>query len=299
MCEEQTQEGFELRINCFRQFDHSFNRAKYFPALAECLGATDLPTDWNFSGRDGLTIKVDPPAKEEEKRHILEGYQHFLNCYLVRDCIESFAISLDSLCHVSLLPGKRIQSGQTLLSCLSEEERDFLKKFKNAGLTSKEGKVQLLRERFGIQLSPDSLKTITSLKDIRNCFAHGNGFVRKEDGQPDGKKKRRFRWTTLHLFVEGDSGCRHTVPLLGQPPLPEDGTLCGQFVEHQKSFDIGAQLSFSRLELFEIAFSLQRIGKELIKLTAEKITPQKQSVCMAPRIVANLSSTLDSPLPSV
>lgn len=255
----------ELPINkCFTTYDQSFNRVKYFSAITDNLTKDLFPDEWVINNPFGINYAMkDVP--DNKKNELLQGYKHFMQCYLVRDCIESFAICLDKLFLVLLINGKRIKSDQTLLEALSDEEREKHKLFEKAGLSSQNGKVQQLKNLFALPLSKEHNQLVTSLKDIRNCFAHGNGFVRDIDGKPDGKTKRKFHWATFSVFGIGTkSGNKFDIEI--GKPLEEESYICGkiELKDNSKSFRVGEQLSFSSKETYEIAWSLQLVAREYL-----------------------------------
>ena len=267
---------YKLSINnCFKVFDQSFSRVKYFSCLANNLDLDSFPISWTIQNPSGLNYMVKAPRNQEEKQIILDGYKHFMHCYLVRDCIESFAISLDRLFFILLLNGKKVLTSQTLLDALSEDERKLLQKFENAGLSSKEGKIQLLKTHFGLELTEDHKKIIAGLRDMRNCFAHGNGFVRRTDGKKDGKEKRKFTWRTMSIFTKGEKSGKE-YPIEFDKPLQEAGMVCMRIENHEKSFKIRQQLSFSPAEAYEIAFSLQQVGRNFMEEINQKLNVRNE-----------------------
>lgn len=143
----------------------------------------------------------------------------------------------------------------------------MLKKFeKNIGLY---GKTQILKSRFGLEISAEYQAIVSSLKDIRNCFAHSNGFVRQADGKDDGAL-RKFYWKTIHVFLKGvESGKESRIEF--NKSLEEACHVCMQIKEHCKSFKIGEQMTFSSSEVYEIAMSLQFVAREYFKEIKEKL----------------------------
>ncbi|NCC53422.1 MAG: hypothetical protein EOM20_19725, partial [Spartobacteria bacterium] len=136
----------EFRIErSFKFFDQSFNRIKYFSSIANNTDIGSLPHNWSLQNKDGLTYMITAPRDDEERTRLINGYKHFIHCYLVRDSIESFALSLDQFCFMLLLNGKRIKLSKPPFESLEEEEKEFYKKFERAGMSSQEGKVQLLK----------------------------------------------------------------------------------------------------------------------------------------------------------
>lgn len=258
---------------CFVAFEQSFNRVKYFSSMANNLDVSTLPSSWDIKNRDGLFYRVNVP-NEQQKRMLVDGYKHSLHCYLVRDCIESFAISLDEFFFILLINGKRIKSNKSFVSSFSKDECDSFKEFEKAGLCAEKGKIQLLKLKFGIELSPTLLEIAYSLKDIRNCFSHGNGFVRNTDGKKDEKQKRKFSWKTISVFAVGvDSN--NMYPVFSEVPFPEAVNICLKIDDHPKVYDVGSQLSFSSDEAYEIGFSLQQIAHNLIQEAGNKLNCKK------------------------
>ncbi len=269
---EKGENQFQLPVQeCFKAFEQSFNRIKYFLCIVDSLNYESFPADWQIKHKNSLTYAVDPPKEEKHKQNILEGLKHFTRCYLVRDVIESFAVSIDSLVLILLVNRKRIRKGQSLHDVLSKEEKELLKNFESAGLSSQNGKIQLLKTHFQLSLPSDQAKVVTSLKDIRNCFAHGNGFVRPTDGKRGGKNRRKFHWKTTSIFAVGiKSGKKYPIEL--NEPLPEESNICVQIEDHNKSFNIGEQMQFFSYEVYEIAFSLQQVALSLISELNNKLS---------------------------
>lgn len=91
---------------CFKTFDQSFNRIKYFICIAENLTEKQLPSFWSIQNPGGISYGVNEPDSKN-KPLIVEGYKHFIKCYVLRDCIESFSLSLDKLFLILLIHGKK------------------------------------------------------------------------------------------------------------------------------------------------------------------------------------------------
>ena len=253
-------------VKCFKLFDESFNRIKYFPRIADGIDVGSLPTDWGITRSDsGIRYGMNQP-NEEQRQYLLNGFQYFLRRYLVRDCIESFALCLDELCLnlllLSNLP-RRVQSSQTLYDILEDEEKKFLKDFQDKGLSNKNGKIGLLRTRFGLELSDKHKKTIKSLKDIRDCLTHRNGITSTRDGFSAEGQKIKFKWLTLDFFVVGtETGFKQPFKI-GE--VYKEGVNCFfKIKEHSKIVDVGSSLEFSSVEIYDIAHSLQLISMDYI-----------------------------------
>ncbi len=255
---------------CFKPFDQGFNRVKYFSCITDSLDAEALPDEWVIKTESGISYGMTEP---NNKAFLADGFKHFIKRYLVRDCIESFALCLDELFFFLLLHGKTVASGKSLHDALSDEEKERQVAFENAGLY---GKIDKLDSQFNLKLSSDHKRAITSLKDIRNCFAHSNGVVRAGDGRKDGKEKRKFSWMVASVFGIGiQSGERQTIELNRQ--LSEEIHVGVEIKQQFKSFKKGEALSFSSAEAYEIAWSLHLAAAEYLKgltvvRSAEKAT---------------------------
>lgn len=250
--------------NCFKAYDQSFNRVQYFSVITDNLTTAVFPDKWVIKNKSGLDFAMKE-VNDDKKEYMLDGYKHFIQSYLLRDCIESFAICLDKLFLFLLLNGKEIKLDQIIFESLSEDEKKLLKNFEKIGLYSKEGKLQILKSKFNLTLSEDYNIIISSLKGIRNCFAHGNGFVRKIDGKEDGEK-RKFHWATFSIFGIGTTSGKKVEIEIGKR-LEEEINICGKIdtKDHYKSFEVGEQLSFSSTETYEMAWSLKLVASEYIK----------------------------------
>ncbi|MET0154738.1 MAG: hypothetical protein ABW189_01355, partial [Rickettsiales bacterium] len=87
----------EVKIeNCFKEFIESYNRVKYFCCVADNLEASFFPSDWLIKNEGKLDFGVKA-LSEEEQIFLLTGFRFFLRRYLLRDAVESFAISLENL----------------------------------------------------------------------------------------------------------------------------------------------------------------------------------------------------------
>ncbi len=252
--------------NCFKQFDESFNRVKYFSCISDNLKKTDLPLDWSIQNPNSISYGMDKPDNLD---YILKGYQHFIQRYLVRDCIESFSLSLDELFFALTLHGKRFRSNQSIKEGLSESELASISSFQRKGLSDK---VKKLESSYDLILSAEHKELVGSLKDIRNCFAHSNGIVRPMDGK-DCDEGRKFQWKSFHVFLQGvDSGEKSALEI--GVPLKEVSNVCMQFVEYSRSFKVGESMSFSSKETYEIAWSLQMVGLDYMQILNKKLNTE-------------------------
>lgn len=252
---------------CFQKFDQSFNRVKYFSCIADNFDISMLPDNWSIKSQDSsiMTYTMQALGGEAHKQHLVDGFRYFVQRYLVRDCIESFALCLDDLFYSLLLNGKKVFAGKTLLDSLSEAELKLLDEFKEAGLF---GKLSKLESQYDLALPKDHKRVITSLKDVRNCFAHSNGVVRPNDGSKDGRDKRKFCWMTFSVFgVDTENNKQCEIEL--NKKYENSINVCVQLKTHYKSFKNGDPLCFSSFETYEIAMSLHSVCATYIQIMAK------------------------------
>jgi hypothetical protein len=258
-------ETLQLNISpqkCFRPFDRSFQRVKYFSCVVDGMSPADLPSEWLIESASGIGFGMQEPTEEFQKE-IVEWFRVFTKRWLVRDCVESFALSLDRLCEALMLMGikrRRIKSGQRLKEIFTDSEAQFIKDFSNAGLTGKRGKVRRLQDEFGIELVEERKKIIRGLKDIRDCLSHRNGVVGESDGEAASPEEGRFHWLTTHLYIE-DVKTGIQLPLEVGRVYENGGDVCMQIIQHEKCVTLGNSLRFSSVEAYEIAQSLQWVAQ--------------------------------------
>lgn len=254
----------ELSIDeSFTMFNQSCGRVKYFSCITDNLNTTVLPKEWSIKNASGLAYQIGDLPKNKED-YIINAYKHFMQRYLVRDCIESFALSLDNMFFCLLLIGKQIQAGQTLHCCLLDEEKAIFERFQKAGISSKEGKVQILEKKFNLKLNKDQHKVLSSLKDIRNCLAHTNGIVRATDGRKDKPDQRKFHWAVFSIFGVGIESGKKIEIEIGKT-FDEAVNVCMKLENISRSYQIGKPVFFNSSETFEIAWSLQLVAQEYFK----------------------------------
>jgi hypothetical protein len=173
-------------------------------------------------------------------------------------------LCLDELYLLLLLNGKTVKSNLTLFEALTTEELKEYTYFTFRGLSTKDGKIRQLKDKFNLELQDNNKTIINSLKDIRDCLTHGNGLVQEKYGSPAKDKQRSFSWKTMDIFVEGVVSKKKSKIQFGKA-LKEESNICLRIKKHSKNFRIVEQISFTPAETYEIAMSLQFIAKDYLK----------------------------------
>lgn len=254
---------------CFSGLDQSVNRIKFFSCIVQNIKENQFPIDWVIENPKGISYGIDTPRGDRDKSYLLEGFKFFMQSYLVRDVIESFAVSLDQFYLLLLVDGK-VSKGQYLVDMLSEEETKDYNRFQQLGLTRKKGgKIERLEKRFNLKLSQQNKEIISSLKDIRNCFSHSNGIVRETDGEIIDVTTRRFTWKSLHIWGENeDTGEKHTA--ISGEIIPAGLAVKAKIDKNIKDFQVSDILSFSAAETYEIGTTLQLVVKEYMDVFSKR-----------------------------
>lgn len=249
-------------------FAQSFNRLLHYIPMTDNLDVSFLPKRWGIKGRQGLIHQIPTPSNEKDIIQLIEGFQNLTYRYLLRDCIESFALSLDDLYATLQLYKKKN------ISNLDEGDRQKAESFARAGIyRKKDGKLQRLKKDFGLELPENYRLVISGLKDIRDCLSHSAGIVMPHHGRKTSKRdEREFSWLSLHLHAIGkDTRKRYEVEAGSH--FPEPVTLMAESVMHKKRFKIGHHLIFSSSETFDIANSLKLVFENYIDEAYRSIDP--------------------------
>ncbi|MDP7143214.1 MAG: hypothetical protein QF692_01820 [Alphaproteobacteria bacterium] len=249
-------------------FAQSFNRLLYYIPLADNLDVSCFPDRWGIISNQGVLHEGTVPVTKQDEKGLLEGFQNLTYRYLLRDCIESFALSLDDLYATLQVYEKKSPSN------LDEEDRKKAESFARAGIyRKKEGKLQRLKKDFGLKLPEDYRSIISGLKDIRDCLSHSAGIVMPHHGNKVSQSdEREFSWLSLHAHAIGKmSGKRYEIEVGDE--FPEPVTLQVEPRPHAKTFKIGHHLIFSPGEAFDIANSLNLVLEQYIDEAYRSIQP--------------------------
>lgn len=107
-----------------KPFEQSFNRVKYFSQITENISTEIFPSSWEIKSKSGVSYMIKAP-EEDKKEYVLDGYKHFVLRYLTRDCIESFALSLDNLFSDYFLMEKEYRLSRTFMMCSPQKIKNF------------------------------------------------------------------------------------------------------------------------------------------------------------------------------
>lgn len=263
----------EARIDVgttFEPFDQSFNRMKYFGQIIDSITTDQLPNSWAIKDTSGIINHHGTPNTEQRKL-LLEGAKKCMHRYMVRDCIEGFALSLDKLCFFLLFFADgtvRMKTNQRFHDILSDKDKEYLKKFSRKGISPKDGKIKELQKEFGLVLPEEYKTVIKGLKDVRDCVSHHNSIVREADGERINENECKFTWLTMRVFHVDEITKERE--LLEFDKLYENaGHVSISIDQNEKVFNIGEPITFSRAEAYEIARSLSYIRDEYFKLARE------------------------------
>ncbi len=260
----------------FKIFRQSFNRVTCFLPITENLDFSSLPDVWEISGREGFLHTFKAFSSDENKKEILEGYRHFASLYMLRDCIESFALGLDHLYSILMIRNTTFIPGTSFYAGLNEEEQKRIKDFERVGLyRPRDGKIQKLKKDFGLEISEDHRKVIAGLKDIRDCLSHSNGVVMPKYGiKTTEQNLMKFSWLAFSIYAVGAETGKKFEVKAGQK-LSEPSQIVMKLETHNKAFNVGVQLAFSACEVFEIAYSLNLAIAQYIQGAANLIKSEK------------------------
>jgi len=241
-------------------FAHSFNRILYYLPLTENLDISCLPEVWDMKVNEGL-VNIPPPLPDKkDQKKLLDGYKIIMYRYLLRDCIESFALALDDLYAVLQV---RQKGG---IKNLKEEDRKKAKSFAQMGIyRKKDGKLQRLKKDFGLELPEDNRKALSGLKDIRDCLSHNNGLIMPHHGQKTGQRyERKFSWFTNKVYALGKTTGKKYDPTSSILPK-EEVSLKIELIPNEKIFKTNEYITFSPGEVFDISYSLKLSIMKLVE----------------------------------
>lgn len=260
----------------FQIFGQSFNRIRCFLPITENLDLSSLPDVWDIKGRQDLLHAFKGFSSEKDRKEILEGYKHFITRYLLRDCIESFALGLDHLYSILMIRNTQFVPGTSFYAGLTEREQKQIKDFERVGLyRRRDGKIQRLKKDLGLEISKDHHKVVAGLKGIRDCLSHSNGIVMPEYGSKTAEPNvMEFSWLAFSVHAVGvQTGKKFEVR--AGIELPEASNIIMDLKSHSKTFKVGEHLTFSSYEVFEIAYSLNLVATQYVKGAANLIKSEK------------------------
>lgn len=252
----------------FLPFFRSFNRLTYFCCISDNLDVSVLPSNWSVRKNSAMKFGINKPQKEI-RENLVGDFKNQIRMYVLRESIESFALSLDEFFFLLLLNGKYKEMNQSPVDTLSKDELKEYNIFCTKGIAYKITKIE---ERLKVEFSRSLKEIATSLKDIRNCFSHSNGIVRTGDGFKESANKRKFQWISIDLIVSHEDG--EELNFEANKSYEKGSSLYLKSEMHSKVFEIGDTLQFDSFEVFEIGYALNDMVKEIILSAKKALTKQ-------------------------
>lgn len=201
-------------------------------------------------------IQTIPPNLSNEQVDEFKGhFEDWIVRNALREIIESFDLFLEKLHHSCLLIG-------TAKGCIEDDQANqWGKKLHDGGVDEK---LKLLRNRFGVSSIKEDY--FRSIKQARNCVTHRRSIVGAKDADHNGEL--HLKWWRVRMFIKLDSGNEIEM----DPPLPEGGIqleeagkVCIQFVDNERTFNVGAPIIFKPQDILEIGELTKLATSELLK----------------------------------
>jgi len=250
------EDGVNINIDkIFLRFDQALNRERYFSRIGQ-HGAENINSieDWGCQ-IDEFTYSLATPS-QETKEAFKNLFPLWLSTNLIRDIIEHFTYGYENIYHSCLVASL---ASDGVIPANSSYDLNRLKSFKDAGLDDKR---KILKKDFGIDFSKHELKEIfKSFKDIRNCLSHNRGIVDKDMGHSGKNGKRKIGWYTYKFYI---GTAEKKIKLKIGQIIEGPASLILKIDKHNKEFNVGEQILFSRVELFEIANTFEQLKKDLL-----------------------------------
>lgn len=248
----------------FEAFNISFNRSRYFMIMIDNFDESHMPSNWASKDNFGVIHHLPEPKNKGE---LIDVYKKYVANFILRDCIEAFALALDNLFFIVSLHGKKVLIGAPLINALSTEEQKELKNFKFCGLSEK---LKRLSSKIGGPYDDEDLSIIASMKDIRDCFSHHFGLVRNTDGKSAKNHKRKFEWLVLNTFLRNRDTGRRQKLVFGEK-LNQPCDLCIELKKHCKEFKVNQMLAFTKNECMEILLTHKILSDRIIQTTIKHL----------------------------
>jgi len=201
---------------------------------------------------------VPDNANEETLTHFKEEFKTWVEGNGLRELIETYSIFLDAL-HNACLLVRGSKEGIDIASIATNQDT-----FQKQGFPNK---LSQLRSNYSV--GPKHADYMVSLNKARNCLTHRRGIVAKEDA--DSEKGLKVAWLGMETFVQTPSGER--LSLMNIPPegvfVKDGGTVCMQFVERVKHFELHSLVRFTTRELGEICWFFQQEAQSTLMSAVE------------------------------
>ena len=235
-----------LQATFFRRLQHQLDVTKILQVGCEIVTPEHVAARRDFGSfipADGAQLNHES-AKLEAQDWLLRGF--------LRDAIEGTGLFLDEclqVCSIMQVAGLRIPRGADVNRILHEGARA------NHRLHFPQ-KLEKLQREFGVATRFDS--NVLSLNKARTCVVHRLGTVCAVDADETGTLIVRFQHAK---FVARGEETGHEL-VLDKPGLlvTEDSCVELQFVDSQRTFQLGERLRLQAHELYDTIITLWRFG---------------------------------------
>lgn len=192
-------------------------------------------------------LQLVPDVDDKTLTHFKEEFKTWIEANGLRELIETYSVFVDALHEACLLVRGNID--RIAIASLAEKQQTF----RQQGFPNK---LNTLRTNYAV--GPKHHDYVVSLNRARNCLTHRRGVVGKEDVDSDDRLK--VAWLGMDIFVQTPTGERHSLMEIPAEGLlvKDGGTVCVQFVERLKYFDLRSLVRFTTRELAEICWFFQR-----------------------------------------
>lgn len=252
--------------NFHEAFDRSARRLFFISKLPELTLADSIEIDWSEQADDGaVRISLYHDLNQEQLTDLLKNYPNWINNNLLRNLIESFYLYLDNV-YLCCYEADIYSKTNNLLS--KDKKSSVIKEFRELPV---EKKIRELKKYSVIIDKKNDQQAFLSFKTIRDCLSHNDGIVTDKVGH-NHENKRKVFWSTYRVYRHR----RETLRTANNPVQVsnEESTVTVKLKRHEKVFSVGDEISFSRAELVEIAYTflgiIEEVDKQLLEFVKMK-----------------------------
>lgn len=235
-----------LQATFFRRLQHQLDVTKVLQVGCERVTAEQVAEQGEFGSfvpANGAQLKHED-AKSEAQDWLLRGF--------LRDAIEGTGLFLDEclqVCEVMQVAAKGSANGAELHRAFHELPRA------NHRLHLPQ-KLEKLERQFGVVTRFNS--NVLSLNKARTCVVHRLGTVSALDVDETGNLKITFQHAKF--VARGQETGQELVIDKPGVVVTEDSMLELQFVENQRTFQLGQRVRLEAHELYDTIITLWRFG---------------------------------------